>query len=248
MFNPDTRYTKDFVVTSFDVDAKKKASLQSISRYMQEMATLHAAKLKLGFQDMIKQNRAWVLAQMIIRIDRLPEIHERFSIKTWSNGPDGRFALRDFEIIDSNNQVIGGASSTWIVIDITEKKICRLDEYFTGYKYEDIVFALGRKPQRIKPFTETESIHDIQVNYSDLDINAHVNNVRYIDFILDMFTEDFRMSHDIYEIEMNFHKEAKLGDMLSGRLIHGTEENEYLHTLINEKAGKPSFSARTQWR
>ena len=247
MFNPDTRYSQDFNIKSYDVDAKKKTSLQAISRYMQEMATIHADKLGLGFHNMMKDNRAWVLAQMYIRIESLPSFQEQFSIKTWSNGPDGRFALRDFEITDSNNKIIGGASSTWFVIDITEKKICRLDEYFEGYEYPDISYAVGRKPERVKPITNSMSEHLINVNYSDLDINGHVNNVRYIDFILDMFSEEFRMKYDIHEIEMNFLKEARLGDQLSGKLIKGNNDNEYLHTLVNESAGKPSFSARTKW-
>jgi len=248
MFNPDTRYTKQFVIKSYDVDAKKKASLQSISRYMQEMATLHAMKLNLGFHDMMKENRAWVLAQMLISIDKLPSFHEEISIKTWSNGPDGRFAMRDYEVMDNAGNIIGGASSTWIVIDISEKRICRLDDYFTDYRYSDIKYALNRKPTRIKSIQETESIHDIKVNYSDLDINGHVNNVRYIDFILDMFSEEFRMKRNIYEIEMNFLKEAKLGDQLRGKLLQGGNADEYLHTLMNESAGKPSFTARTKWR
>lgn len=247
MIKPDTRYSMDFTISSFDVDAKGKASLQSISRYMQEIATIHANVLKLGFHDMIKENRAWVLAQMLIRIDRFPPIHETFTIKTWSNGPDGRFALRDFEFLDKHNNVIGAASSTWFVVDITEKRICRLDNYFKGYEYNNKVLVLNRQPERIKPFEESELKHEIGVNYSDLDINGHLNNVRYIDFILDMFTDQFRLDHDIQEIEMNFLKESKSGDQLSGKIKKGKDEMEYLHTLLNETAGKPSFTARTKW-
>ena len=106
MFAPDTRFTKKFTISSFDVDARKKASLQSISRYMQEMAVLHAEKLKLGFHDMIKQNRVWVLAQMFIKTERLPGMHEEISITTWSNGPDGRFAMRDFYIRDKQGKTL----------------------------------------------------------------------------------------------------------------------------------------------
>jgi len=34
MIMPDTRYTMDFIISSYDVDAKKKASLQAVCRYM----------------------------------------------------------------------------------------------------------------------------------------------------------------------------------------------------------------------
>ena len=247
MIMPDKRYTMDFTISSFDVDARGMASLQSISRYMQEIATMHAKELKLGFHDMMKENRAWVLAQMLIRIDRFPPIHESFSITSWSNGPDGRFALRDFEITDKDNNIIGAASSTWFVVDVSTKRICRLDNYFEGYQYDNKVQVMGRNPARIKPFEESETEHDFEVRYSDLDINGHLNNVRYIDFILDMFTDQFRMDHEINELEMNFLKESRSGDQLSGRMMQGKGENEYLHTLLNTTAGRPSFTARTKW-
>lgn len=248
MFSPDTRYSQAFVISTNDVDATGKASFQSICRYMQEMAAVHAQKLKLGFHDMIKENRAWVLAQMLIRMEQLPAFQETIRVKTWSNGPDGRFALRDFEISNANGDIIGRASSSWLVIDIKEKSICRLDNYFKDYKYEEIQYALDRKPGRVKPLNNNEIGGSLEVKFSDLDINGHVNNVRYIDFILDHFPYNFRMENQLYEIEMNFLKESKNGQEI--QILHKEikPESEYLHTLFNKSEERPSFSARTQWR
>jgi acyl-ACP thioesterase len=247
MFNPDTRFTKEFTISSFDVDASKKASLQSLCRYMQEMAVLHAEKLKLGFHDMMKEQRAWVLAQMLIHIDRLPSFHEKIYVSTWSNGPDGRFAMRDFYIHDAKKNIIARASSTWFVIDIAEKGICRLESYFEGYNYNNIEYALGRKPERIKAFDDAEQMAEIIVKYSDLDINGHVNNIRYIDYIFNQFSYAFRMEHDIREIEMNFLKESKMDHTLRCMMKSGKEKNEFLHCLMNLDAGKASFTARSCW-
>ena len=248
MVSPDTRFIKDFNISSFDVDAKKQASLQSICRYLQEVAALHASEMKLGFHDMMEENRAWVLAQMAIQVERYPKFLEPIKVTTWSNGPDGRFAMRDFVIIDADGRDIARASSTWFVIDIVEKNICRLEEYFKDYKYKNIQYALDRKPQRIKPITEYDSEVEITARYSDLDINGHMNNVRYVDLILDIFPGDFRQTHDISEIEMNFLKEAKEGNKLSNMLKVAEAEKEYLHCLFNKDVEKASFTARTRWR
>lgn len=247
MFTPDTRYSSEFSISSFDTDTRGRASLQSICRYLQEMAVQHAEQLKLGFDDMIKENRAWVLAQMLIRLNAYPGMHENIGITTWSNGPDGRFAMRDFEIFDGNGKKIGGASSTWFVVDLSGKSICRLDGYFSGYRYENIKYALERRPKRIKPFTDGINEHSFGVYYSDLDINSHVNNVRYIDRILDPFPAEFREANSINEIEMNFLKEVKLGDNIRVQSKKTDQEGEYLHCLLNESLGKASFTARTQW-
>ena len=247
MFNPDTRYKRTFTVSSFDVDAKKQASLQSVARYMQEMATQHAINMKLGFDDMIRENRAWVLAQMLIRIDRFPRFMDDFSITTWSNGPDGRFALRDFIIEDAAGEKIGGASTTWFVIDIDEKKICRLDGYFPGYDYTHIEFALGRKPDRVKVDPSANDEEHTRVRFSELDINGHMNNVRYLDYIIDMIPNNFRMQNNLIEIEMNFLKESKLDQRLRAGIVQGHHDKEFLHYIFNEDEGRTSFSARSVW-
>ncbi len=247
MFTPDTRYHSEFTISSFDTDTRGRASLPSICRYLQEMAVQHAEQLKLGFDDMIKENRAWVLAQMLIQLETYPSMHEKIGITTWSNGPDGRFAMRDFELFDEAGNQIGGASSTWFVVDISSKSICRLDNYFSGYRYENIEFALGRRPERVKPFTDGNNEQRFGVYYSDLDINSHVNNVRYIDRILDPFPAEFREANSIREIEMNFLKEVKLGDSILVQSKKTEKKGEYQHCLINESNGKPSFTARTQW-
>ena len=195
MITPDTRFTRSFTISSYDVDATRKASFQSICRYMQEIAALHAEHMGLGFHAMMKQGRAWVLAQMIISMEELPLYQEKITIKTWSNGPDGRFAIRDFLISNEKDKVIGKASSSWLVIDVEQKSICRLDDYFPGHLYQNIDYVLGRKPGRVKSLKEGEIKGSLEVKFSDLDINGHVNNVRYFDFIMDAFSHDFRMNH-----------------------------------------------------
>jgi len=246
--NPNIPFSRRFTISSFDVDAKKQASVQSISRYLQEIATLHADKLKFGFHDMIRQNRGWLLAQMKIRIDRFPAIHEQINVTTWSNGVEGRYATRDFRVTDEDEKIIAAASSSWFVVDIKEKKICRLDEYFREEDFTRIDWAVGGLPGRVRPISDADEETEVVARYSDLDINGHMNNVKYLELILDMFKTEFRLSHDIHEIEMNFLKETREGDVL-GNMLKATEPGkEYLHCLFNKSTQKPSFTARTTWR
>jgi acyl-ACP thioesterase len=246
--NPNIPFKRSFPISSFDVDAKKQASMQAISRYLQEIATLHADELQFGFHDMIKQGRGWLLAQMKIRVDRFPKIHEMIHVSTWSNGVDGRYATRDFRIKDDEGEVIAVASSSWFVVDIADKKICRLDEYFDPEDFTRIDWAIGGKPGRVRSFTDPDQETEVTARYSDLDINGHMNNVKYLELILDMFKTDFRLSRDIYEIEMNFLKETVEGDVLGNMLKVLDPGKEYLHCLFNKSTKKPSFTASTSWR
>ena len=50
--------------------------------------------------------------------------------------------------------------------------------------------------------------------YSDLDINGHVNSIRYIEFLLDFFDANELKAHPVRRIEMAYCLESYCGDEL----------------------------------
>ena len=50
--------------------------------------------------------------------------------------------------------------------------------------------------------------------FSDLDINGHVNSIRYIELLLDFFSAQYIASHPIRRVEMAYCLESYCGDVL----------------------------------
>ena len=73
-----------------------------------------------------------------------------------------------------------------------------------------------------------EMIHicDFKVRISDLDVNSHVNNVKYTQWALDMMREKDHREWVIQEYDINFLSETFLGDTMQGYKSHG----HYLNT------------------
>ena len=65
---------------------------------------------------------------------------------------------------------------------------------------------------------------DPTVCLSDLDIVNHVNNVKYLEWCLDLVDENLILNQNIDSFEMNFLKELSLGDKI------------VIHECITEKA------------
>ncbi len=57
--------------------------------------------------------------------------------------------------------------------------------------------------------------YDRTVGYSDVDVNEHLNNSRYVDFIMDCFTLEEHKKHSIKSIEVNYSNEALPGDTIT---------------------------------
>ena len=67
---------------------------------------------------------------------------------------------------------------------------------------------------RIK-VTSDRPVATLTAKYSDIDINGHVNSIRYIEHILDLFPIDLYKTKRIRRFEMAYVAESYFGDELS---------------------------------
>lgn len=66
----------------------------------------------------------------------------------------------------------------------------------------------------------------IAVNYNDIDINGHVNSVKYIEHVLDLWDIAWYREHLLKRFEIAYVAEAHQGDKLSF-YREQTDENAY---------------------
>jgi acyl-ACP thioesterase len=62
---------------------------------------------------------------------------------------------------------------------------------------------------------DAEFVRTIDTHYNDVDINGHINSVKYIEHILDLWPIDWYREHQIRRFEIAYVAEAHAGDQLS---------------------------------
>jgi acyl-ACP thioesterase len=87
-----------------------------------------------------------------------------------------------------------GAINNWIVND----KDCPID-----------------KGVRVKMSDNAQLVRTIDTFYNDVDINGHINSVKYIEHVLDLWPLDWYRDHQIRRFEIAYVAEAHAGDQLS---------------------------------
>ena len=60
-----------------------------------------------------------------------------------------------------------------------------------------------------------ELVRTIDTYYSDVDINGHINSVKYIEHVLDLWPLDWYREHSISRFEIAYVAEVHAGDQLS---------------------------------
>jgi acyl-ACP thioesterase len=135
------------------------------------------------------------------------------------------FTNRNFRICSKDGSPIGYARSIWAMIDMQTRKPADLFQLHGGSIVEYCTDELDcpiERPGRIK-VTQTEPVSVFKSKYSDIDINGHVNSIRYIEHIMDLFSLDYLKNHTLKRFEMAYSAESYYGDELR---IYQEETNQ----------------------
>lgn len=249
------KWTDDYLVSSYEVDARGRASLTTLFKFMQETAYNHANHLGFGYAQLRESGLFWVLSRLLIQVYRYPRWDEKIRVQTWPAGMDRLFAFRDFLIVDDGEAPIGAAGSAWLMLD-TEKRRPRRPEEFEQLTANRHLFpterSLERRPGKVAALTGGEEGTFFPVRYSDLDLYDHVNNAKYVQWILDGYPEEILRRNDVSECEINFVNEAKMGDEAAIHTQgleagHADSSYRFRHAVKRKSDGKDICLAELTW-
>ena len=240
-------YSQEFTIGSFDSDWHGNAKLTSICNYLQEIAGNHVDKIGQGIDDLSQNNHAWVLSRMKIKIMRPAKWKETIRIETFPTGIKGLFGARDFRIYDQANEIIALASSYWLVVDLISHRPIRPHDIVKHMPIGNYSGVFEEELGKLTPLTqEAELIEEIKVHYSDIDINRHVNNVKYLKWLIDAFPSETLTEKPISELEINFLHELKLNEQI--QIFQEFDGGMHMNCMIKSSTtGKENCRARIKF-
>jgi acyl-ACP thioesterase len=186
------------------VDSRVEMTPVSLFCILQESAAAHCDHFHLSGIDLKPYNLFWVLTRMHVHVERMPQWHEKLTIKTWEKPHSFISQPRDFLVFDEAGEIVVRGTSIWAIID-KESKPVKLEDFDRDDRFplkDDamIVKSFPRLPAA--PMPENPVYHKVQ--HSDIDLNEHVNNTKYLQWVMDEMGHDFFLHHDIQEVSVHF--------------------------------------------
>lgn len=218
-------YEKEYTVRYSEVTDKAVSSLPALVSYFQDTTMFHSDTVGQGIGDLMERKMAWLLASWRVKIERYPNYAEKITARTWATKFAGVYGYRDFSLSDEKGNIIALASSVWIQYDAGAQKMKRVTQEVADVYGAEGNFAFSDGEEgRIRPPKEYVDVGFAEVRRRDLDTNNHVNNVRYIDYALDVLPPDL----DVRELRVSYKKAALLGDVIQ----IGLHQNDRTYTCI----------------
>jgi len=245
-------WTDRYKIHSYEVDINQRATLPVLCGYFQETARHHAHNLKNGYEHLLKENKMWVLSRLYIKMNVYPKWGDEITIRTWSIGVKKLFALRDFEIFNRNENLLGSVTTAWLIIDRESRRLQRPDPFYTDIPLLPDRHALIDDLEKI-PLPESDEVpHSYTVRYtaqySDLDLHSHVNNAKYIEWVLNGYPLKRHREQWIRYFKIQYISETLYGDDVSLR-FHTIDDTDREFSISAVKSSDKSevFRAKLQW-
>jgi medium-chain acyl-[acyl-carrier-protein] hydrolase len=105
---------------------------------------------------------------------------------------------------------------------------------------------VGSAEKVATPKLEGAEKKNYRVVYSDLDIMRHVNSIRYIQWLMDLYPLSLFENKRLARIDINYMAETLFGEDLEFRQEEREENREYL-VEIAKAGGVPACRAHLLW-
>lgn len=207
--------TYRFVAEPFHVDFTGHLTLGFLGNHLLNVAGFHAADRGFGMKTLNSENYTWVLSRLAIEMKDLPLQYEPFTVQTWVRSVYRFFTDRCFAVLNKDGEAVAYAQSVWAMINTSTRKPADLMAIHGGNITDYICDKACPidKPSRVK-VTGTEPQSVLDVKYSDIDINGHVNSIRYIEHVMDLFPVDMYREKQVRRFEIAYVAESMAGDKL----------------------------------
>lgn len=228
-----------FHIESYVCDFMGKATLPVIGNFILQAATIHAHERGFGYDAISKDNAAWVLSRLSVQMDEYPNHDEFLTVETWVEDVSRFFTQRCFAFINQEGKRIGSARSIWAAINMQTRRPIDIPTWRPDLaNYLEVEKeCLAEKPAKIPAVDGVESNMGYAVRYSDIDINKHMNSVKYIEHIINVFDLEIFREKMIRKFEIVYLSEGGFGDKLK-LYKEQSSENEF---IIDTKRGEESI-------
>ncbi len=181
-------FKTNFTVMASDVDMKGNLKPHILLDYLQNTAWAHYMEVEKIVGKILDENYIWLISRLKIILKEIPKWQDMVTVKTYATDINGYFAYRNFEII-KKEKIIGNSTFLWLIKDKIKNKLIKPENFVKKFPINSAERFFDLK-EKIPEISGQDKGEKIKVKYSDIDVNNHVNNARYLQWAIDCVDEN----------------------------------------------------------
>ncbi len=205
-------YRKEFTLYGNDCDCFGRAKPSVLLALMQEAAGAQCAELAMSWEEMAAKGLFWAITRQYLQITRLPRVYETITIETWPM-PASRVAYpRSTVAYDTQGRELFRSMALWVLMDLNSRALVLPGK--SGILLPGHVRGMELPaPKSLAP-RPLDTVTARTVRFVELDRNGHMNNTRYMDWVMDLLPGAFHREHPLREFTICYISENLEGDLV----------------------------------
>lgn len=203
----------------FHCDFSNHLFMGHLGNAMLNAADFHSNDRGYGMNFLNTIHKTWVLSRLAIEVTEMPRSYDQFCIETWVEGVMRYFTSRNFAVTSRDgSQTYGYGRSIWAMIDTDTRQPTDLLQLHDGLIVDYVETSKPcpiAKSSRVKMDDAARLMRRLDTYYHDVDINGHINSVKYIEHVLDLWDMEWYRNHRLCRFEIAYVAESHQGDVLS---------------------------------
>ena len=250
----DGIYHDTFTLNSYEVDPFYQVQTTYYFRIMQEAAGSHAYQRELSIPHLQQEQKTWVVTRTVMQIDHYATWPDTLRVETWPQEPWKLYFPRVCRLHDSQGNRLFQSLTHWVVMDTTIQRPVKpqsIADRFGPVHAETFVDPnLGRRANVNTAVYARILRYEPTVHYSDCDLSHHVNNVVYVEWILESLSHAFRDSNLVTQVDISYLSQTYRNDRVMVRTGFSEASDELYHEIVRHtpEGEKPVCVATTRWR
>lgn len=276
-------YRQTFIIRSYEIGPDKTATMETLMNLLQEIALNHVTGTGLagnGFgatREMSLRNLIWVVTRVHVQVNKYSSWGDVVEIDTWCDAAGKNGMRRDWIIRDySTRKIITKATSTWVTMNRETRKLSKIpdevrQEVEPFFHHRHVLEVGDNDNEKINKLTDqTANVirSGLAPRWNDMDANQHVNNVKYIGWILESVPINVLENYDMTSMTLEYRRECRQENMIESLTSmkmdpyppiptsttvninpnkEGREEIESTHLLRMQDDKVEIVRARTRW-
>lgn len=229
-------YERKYETSPEQFDQYGRLKPSAILYFAQEAAGDHAQQLGTGWETLQEKGLFWAVIRTKAEVLLQPRQGETVTVRTWPM-PTTRTAYpRSVTGFDSEGRTLFKVMSLWVLMDVQSRAMVLPGK--SGVTVEGITVGGELESPRALPVREPDSVQTRTVGTEHLDRNGHMNNTRYMDWVMEL--SDAQKC--VKGFELCYFNEGRLGDMME--LGCSQRENILSVDIHREKTDVPGKKDR----
>ena len=218
----------EYYLPSYDVSPNGQIKFYTLCSKLFDSAARHAHQLQFGYDDMQRENIYWVLSRFHVKMHAFPKTGEKLIVQTWPKGVHKLFFLRDYNMKSPAGETLSSATTAWLVLDGNTGRPQKIDTSNPLHDFHNSgIHAIDQVPGKLVAINDPDQCVVVSGKYSDLDINKHVNAVKYIEWIQDTYPLEVYEQKNVREFQINYQSEIRYEEDVEIRIKKNNQYDKF---------------------